>query len=138
MTYLLLAAVALAGLVWLGRRGRRNGGDFRTLAAVLAVLAWAGAAAAGLRGAWLLAVPLGLAGSWLAVAARRRKGPAAVQPGMDEGEARATLGVGADAGPEDIQAAYLKQMMSAHPDRGGTTGLAARLNAARDRLLGKG
>jgi len=28
-------------------------------------------------------------------------------------------------------------MRLAHPDKGGTSGLAAQLNAARDRLLGK-
>jgi len=136
MTWFLLAAAAVVALVWLGRKGRRAGGDFRTVAAVIAVLAFVGAAAAGARGAWLLAVPLALAGSSLAVAARKRKAARPSSGGMAAEEARAVLGVGAEAGTEEIQAAYLRLMKRAHPDQGGSTGLAARLNAARDRLLG--
>ena len=41
----------------------------------------------------------------------------------------------ADATAEEIQAAYMRLMRSVHPDKGGTSGLAAQLNAARDRLL---
>ena len=36
---------------------------------------------------------------------------------------------------EEVQAAYTRLMKLVHPDRGGGAGLAARLNAARDRLL---
>ncbi|NEX91341.1 hypothetical protein G3573_01015 [Caulobacter sp. 17J65-9] len=54
---------------------------------------------------------------------------------MSLAEARAVLGVDAEAGPEQIQAAYLRLMRAVHPDRGGTSGLASQLNAARDRLL---
>jgi curved DNA-binding protein CbpA len=52
-------------------------------------------------------------------------------------EARAVLGVPAGATREEIRAAYTRLMRSVHPDKGGTAGLAAQLNAARDRLLGK-
>ena len=34
-----------------------------------------------------------------------------------------------------FEAAYNRLMRMAHPDKGGTSGLAAQLNAARDRLL---
>jgi curved DNA-binding protein CbpA len=54
---------------------------------------------------------------------------------MSLDEARSILGVGADATREEIQAAYSRLMRLAHPDKGGTSGLAAQLNAARDRLL---
>ena len=37
----------------------------------------------------------------------------------------------------EIQAAYTRLMRAVHPDKGGTAGLAAQLNAARDRLLGR-
>jgi curved DNA-binding protein CbpA len=50
-------------------------------------------------------------------------------------EARQILGVGPDATREDIQAAYKRLIRMAHPDSGGTAGLAAQLNAARDKLL---
>jgi curved DNA-binding protein CbpA len=35
----------------------------------------------------------------------------------------------------EIETAYRRLMQMAHPDRGGSAGLAAQLNAARDRLL---
>jgi curved DNA-binding protein CbpA len=54
---------------------------------------------------------------------------------MSLSEARSILGVGPEATPEEVQAAYTRLMRMAHPDKGGTTGLAVQLNAARDRLL---
>jgi DnaJ homolog subfamily C member 19 len=50
-------------------------------------------------------------------------------------EARALLGLGATATAEDIRAAHRRRIADAHPDRGGAPDAAARLNAARDRLL---
>jgi curved DNA-binding protein CbpA len=54
---------------------------------------------------------------------------------MSAADARSILGVAADATPEQIRSAYARLMQRAHPDKGGTAGLAAQLNAARDRLL---
>jgi curved DNA-binding protein CbpA len=54
---------------------------------------------------------------------------------MSEADARALLGVTPEADRAEIEAAYKRLMRMAHPDSGGTTGLAAQLNAARDRLL---
>jgi curved DNA-binding protein CbpA len=51
-------------------------------------------------------------------------------------QARSILGVGPEADREDIEAAYRNLMRRAHPDQGGSSGLAAQVNAARDRLLG--
>jgi hypothetical protein len=53
----------------------------------------------------------------------------------EEADARAILGVGANATEAEIRAAYRAKMASAHPDRGGRHADAARLTAARDRLL---
>jgi hypothetical protein len=55
---------------------------------------------------------------------------------MDRAQAAAILGVTKDADAEMVQAAYLRLMRLAHPDVGGTSGLAAQLNAARETLLG--
>jgi hypothetical protein len=55
--------------------------------------------------------------------------------GMSEAEAREILGVGETASREDIDAAYRKAMLRAHPDQGGSDWLAARVNQARDTLL---
>lgn len=51
--------------------------------------------------------------------------------------ARRALGVGADATPDEIRGAYRAKMAQAHPDKGGSHNEAARLTAARDRLLKK-
>lgn len=61
----------------------------------------------------------------------------AAQASDDPGdqEARAILGIGANATAGEIRAAYRAKMARAHPDRGGSHSEAARLTAARDRLL---
>lgn len=52
-----------------------------------------------------------------------------------EAEARRLLGVGDDAGPDAIRAAYRAKIAKAHPDQGGDARLARDLIAARDLLL---
>lgn len=58
------------------------------------------------------------------------------QQGMSEAEAYALLGLPAGAPPAAVKAAHRRMMKRHHPDRGGSADMAARLNAARDRLLG--
>jgi len=48
---------------------------------------------------------------------------------MSLDDARRILGVGPDASKQEIQAAYTRLMRLAHPDKGGTVGLASQLNA---------
>ena len=140
MLYLALGCAALAGLFWLGGRapgfGRRQ---WRILTAALAVCAFAGAAYVGVRGEWGRAVVLVVIGLWLASTVRTGRAAAAPGPkpaiSLGDAEARSILGVGPEATKTDIQAAYARLMRVAHPDAGGTDGLAAQLNAARDRLL---
>lgn len=55
---------------------------------------------------------------------------------LTRAEALALLGLAEGASAEEIRAAHRRLMRSAHPDRGGSAWLAARLNAARDLLLG--
>lgn len=56
---------------------------------------------------------------------------------LSEEEARAILGVPPDADAETIRAAHRRLMQRVHPDRGGSDYLAARINAAKRRLLGE-
>lgn len=56
--------------------------------------------------------------------------------GMTRDEALAVLGLAHDASDEDIVTAHRKLMQKLHPDRGGNDYLAAKLNQAKDLLLG--
>lgn len=56
---------------------------------------------------------------------------------MATDEAYAILGLKPGATPDEIRAAHRRLMQANHPDRGGSDWLAARINRARDVLLGE-
>ena len=140
MLYLLLGAAILVFLLW--PKGRRflNGDGWRVGAGAASIAAFAGAAYATIRGSWGTGIVLGVIGLWSVTEARRRPviRREMVQPPKAElslTEARAILGVSAEASLAEVKAAYTRLIQMAHPDKGGTEGLAAQLNAARDRLI---
>jgi hypothetical protein len=134
MPLLVVGVVVIAILVAVGRGARF---DNRTGLILLALAAAVGALLTGLRGLWIPSLGLiGISGYFGALANRRisRRSPERAD-GMSAEEARRILGVTANANRAEVDAAYRRLMLRAHPDQGGSTGLAAQLNAARDRLL---
>lgn len=57
------------------------------------------------------------------------------RPRMTDREARALLGVAADADADAVRAAHRRLVSAVHPDRGGSAELTRQLNAARDALI---
>lgn len=141
LAWLALAAIAVWALIRLGRQterdsGRRGRAHWRVAATLFASVLIGCGVLLAFRSAWLPAVGLIGAGLWLTFASRHRPLPPRAE-GLTDAEARALLGVATGATPAQINAAWKRLMARAHPDQGGTEGLASRLNAARDRLLRK-
>lgn len=140
MLYLAIGCALLAALVWAGRaRPVLKRREWRLVSAAFSIAAFAAAAYEGVRGGWAPGTVLAVIGLWLASSARAASGSSPRTPIHEIGdrEARSILGVGPQASEAEIQAAYSRLMRMAHPDRGGTDGLASQLNSARDRLLRK-
>ena len=140
MLYLALGGAALVAYLWVTSRKtpllKRR--EWRVLIGAMALAAFTAAVFVGVRGSWGTAIVLTVVGLGLAASTRKTgvaAAPAAGRMGADE--ARRILGVGPEATKAEIQAAYTRLMRAVHPDKGGTAGLAAQLNAARDRLLGR-
>jgi hypothetical protein len=133
---MILALLAAAGLAyWMWRRGELAWLNINYLLAGAAVLAgiWV-----LLRGELLVApLLLGVAGYWYAgrkkpIRFSRTPRPSAT---MRIDEACRVLDVPASADAETIRSAHRRLVNRVHPDRGGSSDLAARVNMARDTLL---
>lgn len=66
----------------------------------------------------------------------RRHSPWTGASGMTREEACEILGVRTDASADEIKAAHRRLMLRVHPDQGGSDYLAAKINQAKDVLLG--
>ena len=124
----LLAALALGVAIWAVVTGRLQKLGSREVAAL--VIGGIGLIMLG-RGKVVASLALVAAGGapwpW------RQRSPG--RSTMDIAEARAMLGVAADADEETIRAAYRRLIAQTHPDRGGTEELARQITLARDTAL---
>lgn len=72
---------------------------------------------------------------WQAGAANGGHSPPPGESDMTERQALDILGLDDDASPEDIVDAHRRMMQKMHPDRGGSTYLAAKINEAKELLV---
>ncbi|MGZ8362956.1 MAG: J domain-containing protein [Caulobacteraceae bacterium] len=136
MGLVLIAAVVLAAFLWFGwKKPVLRLGEWRLGAGLLAIATFTGAAFVASRGGYLKGAILFAASLVLVWMARSKRPAPAASSSLTMAEARAMLGVEETATAADIKAAYARLIRRVHPDVGGASGLAAQLNAARDRLL---
>jgi len=143
--YLAIAAGLFMLWAW-GRSEMIRKGGWRMFAGLFSVVLAVVGIALIIRGEWFIGLPMVLGAVGSAAGGRINRAsfrPASGPPpererpssGMSAAEARSILGVAPEASAADVRAAYKRLMQLAHPDKGGSVGLAAQLNAARDRLL---
>ncbi len=137
-----IVAICVVAALWaLRKAGRMSPREARTFARQLAGYAlFVAAGLMALRGNLLLAVPAftfgaGLLGinSLTRQFSNHSAPPESIT--MDRAQAYKVLGLEPGATADDIRAAHKRLQRATHPDAGGSTFLAAQINAARDKLL---
>ena len=120
------------------RRGRFQGRHLGELSRSELIALWRECRAEDAQAASLLETYLDrLVPGWRTDAAGGGAGAAGPSDAMTKEEALAILGLAQGASEAQIREAYHRLMMKIHPDQGGSTYLAVKINRARDVLLGR-
>lgn len=123
--FLVIAALATLWAWKTGKLRRADAGDVAALLGVVLGFRWLA------TGHFVLAIACFAAvAGWAAFRSQQMR-----RARMPLEEARELLGVSADADQAAIRAAHRRLIARVHPDSGGSTELARRVNAARDILL---
>ena len=145
VSFALLVSGVVINRLRLGKRARLMVAGVLLVAALLSIL-FAGARLVPLSVLTFL-IGLGLAAN-IAVRDRARtrgfedlgeeppQRPAPATKGMERAEAMAILGLKGEPTRDEITAAHKRMIVRAHPDQGGSDYLAAKVNEARQVLLG--
>ena len=137
----ILAVAAILVLWALRQAGRMTPQQSRRFARQIGGYVLCGVAALmGLRGNFMVAVPAftigaGLLGINGLMGQMKEKSTSTPNIQIDKQQAYSILGLQADATADDIRSAHKRLQRATHPDAGGSTYLAAQINAARDLLL---
>jgi hypothetical protein len=119
------------------RRGRFQGRLLAELAEDELIELWRSCRAEDAQAARLMEAYLDrLKPEWRGAAEAAQAPPRGGSDAMTREEAYAILGLKPDASDGEVREAHHRLMMGVHPDHGGSTYLAAKLNRAREVLLG--
>jgi hypothetical protein len=119
------------------RGGRFQGRTLAELAEDELIELWRNCRAEDAQAARLMEAYLDrLKPEWRAAAEHAQAPPRGGSDAMTREEAYAILGLKPDASDGEVREAHHRLMMGVHPDHGGSTYLAAKLNRAREVLLG--
>jgi DnaJ family protein C protein 19 len=132
---ILLLIVAAAIGYWSWRSGQLQALRFGDVAAVVAALCGVRMLGHGETSIGLLAIAGAAGWGWLRNRAPQGTPPRADSDTISLAEARRLLDLPADADRTTIERAHRRLIGRVHPDAGGSTELARRVNGARDILL---
>lgn len=142
MPGIVIAGAVLLALWALRQAGRMTPQQSRRFARQLGGYGLVGLAAImGLRGNFIVAVPAFTFGAGLlgfnsfTTQQRGQDAPQTPNLQMDKRQAYKILGLEVGASTDEIRNAHKRLQRATHPDAGGSTYLAAQINAARDLLL---
>ena len=146
MIYIILLILALISIIYLSKRIKNRSQLIFIILAVIVLFLVATGRAHWISAIFVALIPifkkLFLIVRYLPILQRfaagynNAKKRARESGGMTKAEAAKILGIDENSNKEEVISAHKKEMQKHHPDKGGSKEMAARINAARDTLLG--